>query len=241
MNIEQWDQFVRDQSIWSRDAINLGEKFFFHEFPGSRQHVNVNYHREIFPRIEHHDLAFVQEEREREYLHPAVTSVYMTSVTREQAPHGCGTQWCEFSKDVLQYARRRGGEEEEEEARSLIWINKGAIIRGAFGDSFTRHIFASRFNPSLQQLLPFPFCGNDAVHPWTIGREAPGAWINSRGSTSVHLVISLYEFQFFLSFFFFRFVLCIHQKELSLFRWKKWKKKKKVNDARVPFSSTILG
>lgn len=46
MNIEQWDQFVRDQSIWSRDAINLGEKFFFHEFPGSRQHVNVNsYHQ----------------------------------------------------------------------------------------------------------------------------------------------------------------------------------------------------
>lgn len=156
MNIEQWDQFVRDQSIWSRDAINLGEKFFFHEFPGSRQHVNVNYHREIFPRIEHHDLAFVQEEREREYLHPAVTSVYMTSVTREQAPHGCGTQWCEFSKDVLQYARRRGGEEEEEEARSLIWINKGAIIRGAFGDSFTRHIFASRFNPSLQRAPPVP-------------------------------------------------------------------------------------
>lgn len=169
--------------------------------------------------------SYRKRERERKHLHPAVTSVYVTSVTREQAPHGCGTQWCEFSKDVLQYARRRGGEEEEEEARSLIWINKGAIIRGAFGDSFTRHIFASRFNPSLQQLLPFPFCGNDAVHPWTIGREAPGAWINSRGSTSVHLVISLYEFQFFLSFFFFRFVLCI-QKELSLFRWKKWKKKK---------------
>lgn len=69
MNIEQWDQFVRDQSIWSRDAINLGEKFFFHEFPGSRQHVNVNYHREIFPRIEHHDLTFVQEERERESIY----------------------------------------------------------------------------------------------------------------------------------------------------------------------------
>lgn len=106
--------------------------------------------------------SYRKRERERKHLHPAVTSVYVTSVTREQAPHGCGTQWCEFSKDVLQYARRRGGEEEEEEARSLIWINKGAIIRGAFGDSFTRHIFASRFNPSLQQLLPFPFCGNDA-------------------------------------------------------------------------------
>lgn len=95
MNIEQWDQFVRDQSIWSRDAINLGEKFFFHEF--STDHANTLMliriiNREIFPRIEHHDLAFVQEEREREYLHPAVTSVYMTSVTREQAPHGCGTQ-----------------------------------------------------------------------------------------------------------------------------------------------------
>ena len=91
--------------------------------------------------------SYRKRERERKHLHPAVTSVYVTSVTREQAPHGCGTQWCEFSKDVLQYARRRGGEEEEEEARSLIWINKGAIIRGAFGDSFTRHIFASRFNP----------------------------------------------------------------------------------------------
>lgn len=184
--------------------------------------------------------SYRKRERERKHLHPAVTSVYVTSVTREQAPHGCGTQWCEFSKDVLQYARRRGGEEEEEEARSLIWINKGAIIRGAFGDSFTRHIFASRFNPSLQRAPPVPVLWKRRVHPWTIGREAPGAWINSRGSTSVHLVISLYEFQFFLSFFFFRFVLCIHQKELSLFRWKKWKKKK-VNDARVPFSSTILG
>lgn len=100
--------------------------------------------------------SYRKRERERKHLHPAVTSVYVTSVTREQAPHGCGTQWCEFSKDVLQYARRRGGEEEEEEARSLIWINKGAIIRGAFGDSFTRHIFASRFNPSLQRAPPVP-------------------------------------------------------------------------------------
>lgn len=229
MNIEQWDQFVRDQSIWSRDAINLGEKFFFHEFPGSRQHnINVNsYHqpRDFSSNRTPRSRVRTGREREGKHLHPAVTSVYVTSVTREQAPHGCGTQWCEFSKDVLQYARRRGGEEEEEEARSLIWINKGAIIRGAFGDSFTRHIFASRFNPSLQRAPPVPVLWKRRVHPWTIGREAPGAWINSRGSTSVHLVISLYEFQFFLSFFFFRFVLCI-QKELSLFRWKKWKKKK---------------
>lgn len=57
----------------------------------------------------------------------------------------------EFSKDVLQYARRRG-----EEPRSLIWINKGAIIRGAFGDSFTRHIFASCFTVHRSR------CGKDA-------------------------------------------------------------------------------
>ena len=75
----------------------------------------------------------------------------MTSVTREQAPHGCGTQWCEFSKDVLQYARRRGGEEEEEEARSLIWINKGAIIRGAFGDSF---VHTPYFRVAFQPVAP---------------------------------------------------------------------------------------
>lgn len=110
--------------------------------------------------------SYRKRERERKHLHPAVTSVYVTSVTREQAPHGCGTQWCEFSKDVLQYARRRGGEEEEEEARSLIWINKGAIIRGAFGDSFVHTpYFRVAFQPVLQRLLPFPFCGNDAVHP----------------------------------------------------------------------------
>lgn len=66
----------------------------------------------------------------------------------------------------MQYARRRGDEEEEEEARSLIWINKGAIIRGAFGDSFVHTpYFRVAFQPVLQRLLPLPFCGNDAVHP----------------------------------------------------------------------------
>lgn len=87
-------------------------------------------------------------------------------------------------------------------------------------------IFSRRVSTRAPTAPSAPVLWKRRVHPWTIGREVPGAWINSRGSTSVHLVISLYEFQFFLSFFFFRFVLCI-QKELSLFRWKKWKKKKK--------------
>lgn len=37
-----------------------------------------------------------EKERGGKHLHPAVTSVYVTSVTREQAPHGCGTQWWIF-------------------------------------------------------------------------------------------------------------------------------------------------